>query len=193
VFPGHVLKLNEDNGNVAIPHLNVRGNVTVISGENIVIRLSKKSSEFLNTRQVEVKTPKANERLLPDDEVFIKFISIDITGKQLKFKNIEIYKYTENIEKEVKGRVSWTVPNDFGGTITYTGTEFKYNDEKYVDPDTDYSEDGKYYFVDIYDGRLLIEEYKNMYFPMRWFNMINPQETYFDVIVKIYKEKENRL
>jgi hypothetical protein len=28
---------------------------------------------------------------------------------------------------------------------------------------------------------------------MRWFNMINPQETYFDVIVKIYKEKENRL
>jgi hypothetical protein len=45
----------------------------------------------------------------------------------------------------------------------------------------------------MYDGRLLIEEYKNMYFPMRWFNMINPQETYFDVIVKIYKEKENRL
>ena len=45
------------------------------------------------------------------------------------------------------------------------------------------------YFADIYDGQLLIEEYKNLFLPPKWYNMVNPQETYFDIIVDIYKNR----
>lgn len=119
----------------------------------------------------------------------MKFNRINVLNNGLHFENVEVYKYFENIEKEVVGKVTWRVPNDFGGIIKYTGTEFIYNGNKYVDSDKDYSEDEKKYFVDIYDGQLLIEEYKNIFPPMRWFNMINPQESYFDILVVIYKNK----
>ena len=97
-----------------------------------------------------------------------------------------MYKYYETIDKEEKGHVTWYVPNDFGGILKFDGQEFVFNGNRYVDYDEDLSEDGKRYFVDIYDGQLLIEEYKNMFPLMRWYNMVNPQETYFDIIVDIY-------
>lgn len=103
---------------------------------------------------------------------------------------MEVYKYFESIPKEKEHRVTWWTGNDFGGILKSTGTEFEYNGYKYVDPDYNYAEeDGKTYFVDIYDEKLLIEEYKNIFPPMKWYNMVNPQETYFDIIVDIYKNK----
>lgn len=130
--------------------------------------------------------PDANIKLNKDDDVFIKFNYILIQNKKLHFSSVELYKYYETIEKEEKGHVTWFVPNDFGGLLKLDGNEFIYNGNKYVDSDEDLSEDGKQYFVDIYDGQLLFEEYKNMFPPMKWYNMVNPQETYFDIIVDIY-------
>ena len=45
--------------------------------------------------------------------------------------------------------------------------------------------------INIYDEQLLFEEYKNILIPMKWYNMVNPQETYFDIIVEIYKNKSH--
>ncbi len=178
------------SGVVTIPHLNVRGIVDSSSGDEYTIILSQKSQEFLKTDRINIKAPNSTIELATNDEVFVKFNKIQIKNTILSFDSIEVYKYFESIDKEEIGSVTWYVPNDFGGIIKYTGTEFEFNGNKYVDPDNDYSEDGKYYFVDIYDSQLLIEDYKNMFPPMRWFNMVNPQETYFDIIVDIYKNEK---
>ncbi len=122
-----------------------------------------------------------------NDDVFVKFKNISVKNDTLNFSKVEIYKYVEEIEKNNVHRVTWWAVNSFGGLIKYSGREFEYNGHKYVDYDKDISEDMKQYFIDIYDGQLLIEEYKNIFPPMKWFNMVNPQETYFDVIVDIYK------
>ncbi len=172
-----------------IPHLNVRGIVESASGDNLWIVLSDKSNEFLNTRKINIYTPNSKTKLNTNDIVFIKFKHISIKGNRLKFVSLEVYKYYETIKKEVIGLVTWWVPNDFGGLLKTSGTEFIFNGNKYVDYDDDISEDGKQYFVDIYDGQLLFEEYKNIFPPMKWYNMVNPQETYFDIIVDIYKNK----
>ena len=133
--------------------------------------------------------PNANLLLSKDDDVFIKFKNILIEGKTLIFDKIEIYKYVNNIDNQETRHVSWWSINDFGGFLKSTGEEFVYEGNKYVQPDEVLSEDGKIFFIDIYDGQLLIEEYKNIFPPMKWYNMVNPQETYFDVIVSIYKNK----
>ncbi len=143
----------------------------------------------METNEVKIYTPNAKLKLSVGNDVFIKFKSIFIQNKELHFKTIEIYKYFETIEKEETGKVTWWMVNDFGGLFNYTGKEFIYKGNKYVDNDDDLSEDGKVYFVDIYDEQLLIEEYKNIFPPMKWYNMVNPQETYFDIIVDIYKTK----
>ena len=154
-----------------------------------MINLSDKSNEFLVTRKINICTPNSRTKLKPNDIVFVKFNHIYINGDKLEFVSLEVYKYYETIEKEVIGHVTWWVPNDFGGLLKTSGTEFKFNGDRYVDCDNDISEDGKRYFIDIYDGRLLFEEYKNMFPPMKWYNMVNPQETCFDIIVDIYKNK----
>ena len=177
------------NGIVSLPHLNVRGKVKNVSGDQYIIILSEKSRTFLETTEITLEIPEPQIILKENDDIFVKFNRINVLNNGLHFENVEVYKYFENIEKEVIGKVTWWVPNDFGGILRNTGTEFIFNGNKYVDPDTEYSEDGTYYFVDVYDGQLLIEEYKNMFPPMRWFNMVNPQETYFDIIVEIYRDK----
>lgn len=150
--------------------------------------MSKKSQEFLDTATVELNAPNSLVRLNINDDVFIKFNNIYIHNKELNFASIELYKHYETIEKNIIGHVTWFVPNDFGGILQFDGVEFEFNGNKYVDFDNDISEDGKQYFVDIYDGGLLFEEYKNIFPPMKWYNMVNPQETYFDIIVDIYKK-----
>ena len=189
VILGYSLALKEDNGIVNIPHLNIRGIVSKLSGDKAQIELSEESQDFLSTPKIDLTLTNANINLKENDDVFVKFNIINIKEKTLTFKSIEVYKYYETIEKHYIGSVSWSVPNDFGGILTMSGTEFEYNGNKYVDSDEDYSKDGKKYFVDIYDGKLLYEEYKNMFPPMKWYNMVNPQETYFDVIVDIYKNR----
>ena len=124
---------------------------------------------------------------MKNDVVFVKFKNISIINNRLNFLNLEIYKYAENVEKHGTNNVTWWAVNAFGGLIKYTGKEFEYNGNKYIDYDTDISEDGKQYFVDIYDDQLLFEEYKNIFPPLKWFNMVNPQETMFEIIVDIYK------
>ena len=119
--------------------------------------------------------------------VFIKFNNVFINEYKIHFRNLEIYKYYEEIEKKDLGHATWYVFNDFGGILKYDGMEFEYSENRYVINDQDLSEDGKQYFVDIYDEGLLFEEYKNIFPPMKWYNMVNPQETYFDIIVDIYK------
>ncbi|MBR3281048.1 MAG: hypothetical protein IKI57_04315 [Clostridia bacterium] len=137
---------------------------------------------------MELNAPNSLVRLNINDDVFIKFNNIYIHNKELNFASIELYKHYETIEKNIIGHVTWFVPNDFGGILQFDGVEFEFNGNKYVDFDNDISEDGKQYFVDIYDGGLLFEEYKNIFPPMKWYNMVNPQETYFDIIVDIYKK-----
>ena len=181
--------LKRINGTVWIPHLNVRGVVKEVSGETYEITLSEKSQGFLETSKIEIFAPNAIIKLNENDDVFVKFNRIFIKNKQLFFSSIEVYKYFETIEKEEKGKVTWWMLNDFGGFFKYTGNEFIFNGLKYVDNDVDLSEDEKIYFVDIYDEQLLIEDYKNIFPPMKWYNMVNPQETYFDIIVDIYKNK----
>jgi hypothetical protein len=163
--------------------------VESISGDNCTILLSEKSQGFLESSSITIIAPNSKIRLSIMDDVFVKFNLITINNKKLNFSSIEVYKYCETIEKEERGHVTWWEPNDFGGLLKYAGTEFLYNGHKYVDFDDDLSDDGKLYFVDIYDEQLLIEEYKNIFPPMKWYNMVNPQETYFDIIVDIYKTK----
>jgi hypothetical protein len=177
-------------GAVRIPHLNIRGVVENSNGEVIFIKLSDKSQSFLNTQYIGVITSDAKTQLQKNDIVFVKFKDIYITNNQLNFSNIEIYKYAESIEKHDVNDVTWWAVNAFGGFIRYTGKEFSYNGLRYVDYDQDISEDGKYYFIDICDGQLLFEEYKNIFPPMKWFNMVNPQETMFDIILDIYKKEK---
>ena len=172
-----------------MPHLNVRGLVEDISGDVINIALSDKSSSFLSTRAISLYTPDAKIKLNKNDVVFIKFNGININNKELQFLSLEVYKYFPIIEKEEIGHVTWWNQNDFGGIFSISGIEFKYNGNKYVASDKDFSEDGKQYFVDIYDEQLLFEEYKNIFPPMKWYNMVNPQESYFDILVDIYKNK----
>ena len=176
-------------GIAEIPHLNVRGVVEKEEDNNYKIALSKKSQDFLITREVEISAPNALNKLSIGDEVFLKFKNILINRNSLNFQEIEVYQYKENIKKENKNRVVWWTANDYGGLLKNTGESFIYNGNTYVESDIDYSEDGKKYFVDIYDNQLLIEEYKNIFPPMKWYNMINPQETFFNEIVKIYKNK----
>ena len=163
-----------------MPHINIRGVIESVSGDEYKINLSEKSKSFLETTEIILAIPEPQIPLKENDDVFVKLNYINVLNNRLHFATIEVYKYFENIEKEVIGKVTWWVPNDFGGILRNTGTEFIFNGNKYVDPDNEYSEDGTYYFVDVYDEQLLIEEYKNMFPPMRWFNMVNPQETYFD-------------
>ena len=177
------------SGIVSIPHLNVRGSVCNLSGDIYEIQLSEKSQEYLSTSHIIVKASDAKIKLSNDDIVFVKFNNIKVNGQKLYFKSLEVYKFFEKIVKEEIGHVTWWVPNDFGGLLKNSGLEFEFNGNQYVDSDHDYSVDGRQYFVDIYDGRLLYEEYKNIFPPMKWYNMVNPQETYFDIIVDIYKRK----
>ena len=151
-----------------IPHLNVRGVVESSDNDSIRIKLSDKSQTFLNTQYIEVITDDAKTQLQKNDIVFVKFKEINVINNHLNFSNIEIYKCVETIEKQDARDVSWWAVNAFGGFIKYTGKEFLYNGLKYVDYDKDISEDGKQYFVDIYDGQLLIEEYKNIFPPIIW-------------------------
>ena len=169
--------------------MNVRGIVESTSGDSIWITLSDKSKNFLITRKIYLYAPDSKIGLNKDDDVFVKFNDIFINGNKLRFASLEVYKYFEQIEKKEIGHVTWWVPNDFGGLLETSGVEFEFNSNKYVDCDEDISEDGKQYFVDIYDGGLLFEEYKNIFPPMKWYNMVNPQETYFDIIVDIYKKR----
>ncbi len=143
----------------------------------------------METPKIGVYAPNAKIKLNINDDVFVKFNEIFIKNQTLKFSSIEIYKYFDNIEKEDIGKVTWWMRNDFGGFFSYTGTEFIYKGKNYVENEIDLSEDGKKFFVDIYDELLLIEDYKNVLPPMKWYNMINPQETYFNIIVDIYKGK----
>ena len=175
------------NGIVSIPHLNIRGRVSNKSGDDYKVLLSKKSQSFLNTSSIEINVPNPSISLNTDDEIFVKFNQVYIKGKSLFFNSIEIYKYFDTIEKEEIGHVIWYVLNDFGGIFSISGTEFIYNGIKYVDNDKCLSDDEKQYFVDIYDKKLLYEDYKNIFPPMKWYNMVNPQETMFDIIVNIYK------
>ena len=167
----------------------MRGIVEEVSGDNYLIYLSEKSQGFLETTKVHLYAPNSKIKLNKNDDVFVKFNNILIINKDLYFSSLELYKYYETIDKEEIGHVTWWVPNDFGGLLKCSGTEFVYKDNKYVDDDEDLSEDGKCYFVDIYDEQLLIEEYRNIFPPMKWYNMVNPQETVFDIIVEIYKNK----
>lgn len=141
----------------------------------------------MNTNKIQISAPNTRIDLDKEDIVFVKFNNVFINDTKLLFSSLEVYKYFETIDKIENGHVSWYTLNDFGGILLFSGTEFSYNGEIYVDSDTDYSEDQKYYFLDIYDEKLLYEEYKNIFPPMKWYNMVNPQETYFDIIVDIYK------
>ena len=171
-----------------MPHLNYRGVVESASGDSYTIVLSEFFKNYFLTDSIVIYAPNSTIKLKEKDDVFIKFLNINIHENKLYFTALEIYKYTEKIEKKGNKKVAWWSINDFGGFLKTTGTEFVYNGFKYVDPDNELSEDGKKYFVDIYDEQLLIEEYKNVFPPMKWYNMVNPQETYFDIIVDIYKK-----
>ena len=168
----------------------MRGIVENVSGDIYSINLSKKSQNFLETSVFEIQAPNSIILLKENDDVFIKFNNIFIEGNNLQFSSIELYKYFEKIDKIDIGRVTWWTWNDFGGVLKYTGIEFIYDGNKYVDSDFDFSQDGKQYFVDIYDKQLLIEDYKNIFPLQKWYNMVNPQETYFDIIVDIYNKKK---
>ena len=190
---GNSLELINSAGQVIIPHLNVRGTIIKMEEDSVVIALSEESKSFLKTREVVLNEDDViKEKLSLDDDVFLKFNQIIINDNILLFNSINIYKYVANIEKTYVRKSSFIVPNDFGGFIKNKGTEFIYNNHKYFELNEDISEDGKIYFEDIYDGTLLIEEYKNLLIPRRWFNMVNPQETYFEIIVDIYKNKASK-
>ncbi len=174
---------------VKIPHLNIRGVIKSSDEEKYKIQLSENSKAFLETTEIEILTPNAVLELAEGDDVFIKFIDISICENILEFNEIEIYKYIENINKANQRRTIWWTGNDYGGILRSSGESFKYNGNMYVESDIDYSSDGKKYFIDIYDKQLLIEEYKNIFPPMKWYNMVNPQETHFNEIVDVYIKK----
>jgi len=191
VVSGDFLELIDYKEKVKLPHLNIRGIIKSISKDNVLVELSEKSGTFLKSRFIKFKTDDIMlEKLKEKNDVFLKLHDINLEGNILNYEYIEIYKYTENIDKENIKEESFYVPNDFGGIMKYVGTTFTYKNNRYFENNNDLSEDGKIYFVDIYTDTLLIEEYKNLFIPRKWYNMVNPQETYFDIIYDIYLKKE---
>jgi hypothetical protein len=181
------LILKDEQEKVKIPHLNIKGIVTEIGEKEIKIKLSDYSKEYLETEAIVIKDDSFS--LEKNQRVFIKFNDISIDGKKLNYSSVELYKYLEKIDIINEFEDYFTCDNDYGGELKIYGVSFSYNGEPYFENEIDLSENNEMYYINVKDGKLLVEELKSNTYPFKMYNMINPQETkYFDII-EIYKNK----
>lgn len=183
-----VLILKSKQNNISIPHLNIKGTIKEINSNVINIEFSDYAKTFLGTTQITINNK--NYNLQENQRVFIKFNDINIEEYNLYYSNIEIYKYIKEINLDNKRKDFFICKDDFGYFIKTEGTSFKYNNHIYFKDSIDLSENDEEYFINIENGVLLIEKYKNILFPFKIYNMINPQETRFNEIIEIYSNKQ---
>ncbi len=181
------LILKNNKNKVLLPHLNVKGTIKTIRDNDIEIELSEYAKTYLETDLITIKNDKLN--LNENQRVFIKFGDIHIDGKELTYSDVDIYKYVESIEITSNKKDFYICKNDYGGFMKISGVSFKYNNNVYFKSDYDLSENNEVYFVNVKNGNLLIEEIKSLVFPFKIYNRINPQETRFNELVKIYTNK----
>ena len=124
-----------------------------------------------------------------NQRIFIKFNDIKIEEKRLNYSSIEIYKHIKEIKVDNVKEDYFVCKNDYGGFMKVNGTSFRYNNNTYFNSNYDLSKNNENYFINVKNGVLLIEEIKSVIFPFKIYNMINPQETQFNEIVKIYMNK----
>lgn len=181
------LLLNKEYEKVTLPHLNIKGIIKDIDTEKIIIKLSENSNKYLETNEIILKNK--NYNLKENDKVFIKINGINIDKNELNYSEIELYKFKNNIEKTNEKKDYFICKNSYGEKIKITGTSFKYNGNKYFLADQKIDENNEIYFLNIENGTLLIEDYKDEKFPHKVYNMVNPQETMFEKIIEIYSMK----
>lgn len=182
-----VLTLKNNQEKVSLPHLNVKGTIKDINSNCIDIELSDYAKTFLETTQITINNERFN--LEENQRIFIKFNDINIEEKNLYYSSIDIYKYIKEIDLENKKEDFFVCKSDYGGFMKVDGVNFKYNNNIYFKSNYDLSENNEVYFVNIKNGVLLIEEIKNIIFPFKIYNMINPQETMFNEMIEIYMNK----
>ena len=186
LFGEKVLTLKKKLDKVLIPHLNLKGIVKNIDKNNFLIELSEYAKTFLDTTEINIYND--NVELGENQIVFIKFNDINIEDNRLNYSSVEIYKHIKDIKMDNLKKDYFICKNDYGGFMKVNGTSFRYNDNIYFNSEY-FNNNHENYFINIKNGNLLIEEIKNLIFPFKIYNMINPQETKFNEIVEIYMNK----
>ena len=181
-----VLKLNSEREEISLPHLNIKGIVEEINQEEIAINLSEKSNNYLETNQIIIKNN--NYDLNKNNIIFLKFNNIKIEKNNLYFSDVELYKLMNNIELKNKKNDSIICKNSYGNRMRINGETFEYEGNIYFLSDEKIDENNEIFFKNIINNYLLVEDYKSLRFPFKVYNMINPQETMFEEIIKIYKK-----
>lgn len=180
-----VLLLKDKQDEVYLPHLNIKGKAQDINSDYINIELSDYAKSYLKTEQIKISSKKI--KLEKNQKVFLKIKDIKIKDNKLYYSSVELYTYTKSIKKNHIKKDFYICKNDYGGFMKVKGKSFKYKNNVYFLSNQDLSENNEVYFINIKNGNLLIEEIKSLVPPFKVYNMINPQETKFNEIVKIYK------
>lgn len=177
--------LNSEREEISLPHLNIKGTVEEINQEKIIIKLSEKSNDYLETNQIIIKNN--NYDLTKNNIIFLKFNNIKINKNNLYFSDVELFKLINNIELKNRKKDSIVCNNSYGNRMKINGETFEYEGNIYFLSDQKLDENNEIFFKNIKNNYLLIEDYKSLKFPYKVYNMINPQETMFEEIIKIYK------
>lgn len=181
-----ILELNNNYKYTEFEHLNIKGEVTTKTDYDIAIKLSEDSNKFLKNDYIKINN---NNNLEVGDKVFIYLKNIKVINNKLKFNSLRIYKLVTDIKYTENRKSSFIVKNWHGGFLKIKGQKIKYQDNIYFISDQKLNDDKNIFYVDIEDGILLCEEYKDVFFP-EVYNMINYQETDFNEMIKIYSKRQ---
>ena len=164
-----------------MPHTNIKGQVRKISNNIVTIEMS---SNYIEEKEIDLEIP--NNSLKENDHIFLKFKDINVKNDKLYFKEISVFKLIDNFQYENDWNDSFWIRYENGKIEKIYGKSFIFNTHQYFIANHFYENEPEYFYQNIEDNNLLIEEYKDLFVP-KIYNMVNPQETMFEVLVELYR------